>query len=109
MYFNYFVEVGPWFIHPWFLLRHRNVSCFFSSEGEEEEVSNGSLRTMARSCFRSRRKNWAHTAFIHPLVSVMVCASVQESRAAVATFASAAKRHRRVQAEYDEYIGMLNG
>lgn len=53
------------------------------------------------------------TAFIHPLVSVlvsvMVCGSVQESRAAVATFASAAKRHRRVQAEYDEYIGMLNG
>lgn len=33
----------------------------------------------------------------------------EESRAAVATFASAAKRHRRVQAEYDEYIGMLNG
>lgn len=34
---------------------------------------------------------------------------LQESEAAVASFAAGAKRHRRVKSEYNEYIGMLDG
>lgn len=86
---------------------------FFKPDEEKEEASSGWTAT---SLFQSGWKCGMQAALIHhPLVSVlvsvsvMVCASVQESRAAVATFASAATRHRRVQAEYDEYTGMLNG
>lgn len=34
---------------------------------------------------------------------------VQESEAAVVSFAASAKRHRRIKSEYIEYIGMLEG
>lgn len=41
-------------------------------------------------------------------VAGRVCVTfVQESEAAVVSFAASAKRHRPVKSEYDEYIGLL--
>lgn len=43
---------------------------------------------------------------------VVVCMRVmfmQESEAAVASYAASAKRHRPIKTEYNEYIGMLQG
>ena len=39
-----------------------------------------------------------------------VCVTiVQESEAAIVSFAASAKRHRPVKSEYNEYIGLLQG
>lgn len=40
---------------------------------------------------------------------LLVVVALQESAAAVRSFAEGAKRHRRVEAEYKEYMGMLAG
>lgn len=34
---------------------------------------------------------------------------VQESEAAIVSYAASAKRHRPIESEYSEYIGMLQG
>lgn len=43
------------------------------------------------------------------LAGCVCVALVQESEAAIVSFAASAKRHRPVKSAYNEYIGLLQG